>query len=134
VDEHLGDCECFWPGYCISVPDAAAWQAYKQRTASLGLYALSRASGHFLALNEPWPTRQFVLHNFTISQDVVATDFPDANVHPLFYVGVYCAIGVAAAFVAIVSQWILFTGGLRGGECHTNVPGFHLLLIKGTAY
>jgi len=46
----------------------------------------------------------------------ISIDFPDAELHPLFYVFVYCAIGLAAAAVSIFTEWLLFSGGLKAGE------------------
>ena len=41
---------------------------------------------------------------------------PDANEEPLFYVGVYGAIGFATAIVGIVSSAVQITGALRASR------------------
>ncbi|KAH7882505.1 hypothetical protein F5I97DRAFT_1905629 [Phlebopus sp. FC_14] len=43
-------------------------------------------------------------------------NFPDANKHPLFYVGVYGAIGFATALVGVLSTVVQFTGALRASR------------------
>ena len=41
---------------------------------------------------------------------------PDANGHPLFYVGVYGAIGMTAAIVGILASAVQYTGALRASR------------------
>lgn len=41
---------------------------------------------------------------------------PDANEHPLFYVGVYGAIGMATAVVGILASAVQYTGALRASR------------------
>lgn len=42
--------------------------------------------------------------------------FPDANEEPLFYVGVYGAIGLATALITILSTMVQYTGALRASR------------------
>ncbi|THU84317.1 multidrug resistance-associated ABC transporter [Dendrothele bispora CBS 962.96] len=41
---------------------------------------------------------------------------PDANEHPMFYVGVYAAIGLGGAFVSVMSVMAQYTGALRASR------------------
>ena len=43
-------------------------------------------------------------------------DIPDANENPLFYVGVYGAIGLTTAIVSILSTAVQYTGALRASR------------------
>ncbi|KIJ38897.1 hypothetical protein M422DRAFT_781226 [Sphaerobolus stellatus SS14] len=65
----------------------------------------------FVNLNAPAAAN---LNNFTTTT-LPDIKFPDANVHPLFYVAVYCGIGLFATMMATATEWILFTGGMRSG-------------------
>jgi ABC-type multidrug transport system fused ATPase/permease subunit len=74
---------------------------------------------------------RLVFNNLTIAGNIVTKELPDANLHPLFYVGIYSAIGLLAALLGVASQWVLFTGGLRSGEDHTSPSVAHLITISG---
>ncbi|KAF9219839.1 P-loop containing nucleoside triphosphate hydrolase protein [Gyrodon lividus] len=43
-------------------------------------------------------------------------NLPDANEHPLFYVGIYGAIGLATALVSILSTSVQYTGALKASR------------------
>jgi ABC-type multidrug transport system fused ATPase/permease subunit len=43
-------------------------------------------------------------------------DLPSAETHPLFYVGVYAAIGLAGSFLVIISSLTQLTGALRASR------------------
>lgn len=45
--------------------------------------------------------------------------FPNANENPLFYVAVYCGLGIISALLTTVGEWVLLTGGMRSGK-----PGY----------
>ncbi|KAF8587167.1 multidrug resistance-associated ABC transporter [Ramaria rubella] len=54
-------------------------------------------------------------HNTTMMREVFVRSLPAAHTHPLFYVAVYFGIGLLSATVAVITEWILLTGGLRSG-------------------
>jgi hypothetical protein len=56
----------------------------------------------------------FELH--TSAKGLFNIDWPDAMEHPLFYVGIYAAIGLTAAFVNICSSAAQMTGALRASR------------------
>lgn len=41
---------------------------------------------------------------------------PDAREHPLFYVGIYAAIGMGSAFIGVASSATQYTGALRASR------------------
>jgi ABC-type multidrug transport system fused ATPase/permease subunit len=41
---------------------------------------------------------------------------PSAREHPLFYIGVYAAVGLGSAFVGVLSAIVQFTGALRASR------------------
>lgn len=43
-------------------------------------------------------------------------DLPDANEEPLFYVGIYGAIGLTSAIIGILSTAVQYTGALRASR------------------
>jgi len=43
-------------------------------------------------------------------------DWPDAIQHPMFYVGIYAAIGLAGALVSVLSVTAQYTGALRASR------------------
>jgi ABC-type multidrug transport system fused ATPase/permease subunit len=53
-------------------------------------------------------------------QHVLATassvQLPDANDHPMFYVGIFAAIGLGSAFIAILSSYVQLTGALKASR------------------
>ncbi|KAG7443764.1 multidrug resistance-associated ABC transporter [Guyanagaster necrorhizus] len=55
-------------------------------------------------------------HNAPPSISFTGPHLPDAREHPLFYVGVYAAIGVGAALVSVMSTTAQFTGALRASR------------------
>jgi hypothetical protein len=50
------------------------------------------------------------------SQSLTALKWPDANKHPLFYVGVYSAIGMTAGIASIASYNAQYAGALRASR------------------
>ncbi|KAG9310797.1 hypothetical protein JVU11DRAFT_8649 [Chiua virens] len=50
------------------------------------------------------------------SYKLLSFTLPDANENPLFYVGVYGAIGLATAIVSILSTTVQYTGALRASR------------------
>ncbi|KAF8581299.1 multidrug resistance-associated ABC transporter [Ramaria rubella] len=91
--------------------------AYDAAPESLLMTMFSRVTNSLVhVLGYAWPAQySLALSNATVNTDMTTNAFPDAYVHPLFYVGVYCAIGIVAAIVSVITEWILFTGGLRSG-------------------
>jgi hypothetical protein len=75
-----------------------------------------RGTNYFERLIEQLPIQPTMLHNMTVAGSIVPTRLPDAHMHPLFYVGVYSAIGVLASLVGVASLWVVLSGGLHGGE------------------
>jgi len=45
-----------------------------------------------------------------------AIHLPSAKEHPLFYIGVYSALGLGSAFVGVLSAIVQFTGALRASK------------------
>jgi hypothetical protein len=41
---------------------------------------------------------------------------PDASDHPMFYVGIFAAIGLGSAFIAILSSYVQLTGALKASR------------------
>ena len=50
------------------------------------------------------------------SWDPPAIHLPNAKEHPLFYIGVYSALGLGSAFVGVLSAIVQFTGALRASK------------------
>ncbi|KAH0826125.1 hypothetical protein J3R83DRAFT_5915 [Lanmaoa asiatica] len=55
-------------------------------------------------------------YHIQASQKILWFTLPDANEEPLFYVGVYGAIGLAMAIVSIMSTTVQYSGALRGSR------------------
>lgn len=55
-------------------------------------------------------------YHIQASQKLLWFTLPDANEEPLFYVGVYGAIGLATALITIMSMVVQFTGALRASR------------------
>ncbi|KAH9996005.1 P-loop containing nucleoside triphosphate hydrolase protein [Russula vinacea] len=49
---------------------------------------------------------------------------PSANEHPLFYIGVYSALGLGSAFLGVLAAIVQYTGALRASKVHSFA--FHL--------
>jgi ABC-type multidrug transport system fused ATPase/permease subunit len=45
-----------------------------------------------------------------------AFGLPDANSHPMFYVGVYAAIGLSAVVITLLSSIVQYLGALRASR------------------
>ena len=115
VDEYLGQRESsvFLFAICFNVDI----QAYKQPAASLLASSFSQVTTHIRLFTEPLPMQHRLMPgNLSVAGDIVTNQFPDANKHPLFYVGIYCGISLTAALISVTGEWILFTGGIRSGE------------------
>lgn len=50
------------------------------------------------------------------SWDLPTISLPDANKHPLFYIGVYAALGLGSALVGVLSAIVQYTGALRASK------------------
>lgn len=61
-------------------------------------------------------------------------NWPSAVEHPLFYVGIYAAIGLTTAFVSILSSVAQITGALRASRTLFKYAFYHLRLSFLTAY
>ncbi|KAJ6468022.1 hypothetical protein C8R47DRAFT_1325922 [Mycena vitilis] len=53
---------------------------------------------------------------FTVKPGLFGINWPSAVEHPLFYVGVYAAIGLTSAFVGLCSTAAQYTGALRASR------------------
>ena len=47
---------------------------------------------------------------------LLGIDWPNANEHPLFYVGIYAAVGAVSVLVSISSSVAQYTGALRASR------------------
>ena len=50
------------------------------------------------------------------SLNVPTISLPSAKEHPLFYIGVYAALGLGSAFVGVLSAIVQYTGALRASK------------------
>jgi hypothetical protein len=50
------------------------------------------------------------------SWDLPTMSLPNANKHPLFYIGVYSALGLGSALVGVLSAIVQYTGALRASK------------------
>ncbi|KAF8518374.1 hypothetical protein BU17DRAFT_90966 [Hysterangium stoloniferum] len=72
-------------------------------------------SSNLKVSSDPWPAQhRFIPQNVTVSS-TIPIKFPSAYEHPLFYVAVYCGISILSALVATITEWMLFSGGMRSG-------------------
>jgi ABC-type multidrug transport system fused ATPase/permease subunit len=63
------------------------------------------------------PSAAFALqHASAHDYHVAAPSLPSAREHPLFYVGVYAAIGLSTALVSVLSTATQYTGALRASR------------------
>jgi hypothetical protein len=53
---------------------------------------------------------------FEVTSGLFNIKWPNAVEHPLFYVGVYAAIGLTTAFVSLCSVATQYTGALRASR------------------
>jgi hypothetical protein len=75
----------------------------------------------FRSLNPEYPmdgSFNFVQVNsrFEVAPGLFGINWPSAIDHPLFYVGVYAAIGLTTAFVSLCSVAAQYTGALRASR------------------
>ncbi|KAF9025817.1 multidrug resistance-associated ABC transporter [Hymenopellis radicata] len=59
---------------------------------------------------------QGLLHHHSPGPVYSTSALPDAREHPLFYVGVYAAIGIGSAMVGVASSAAQYTGALRASR------------------
>jgi len=50
------------------------------------------------------------------SVDVTAISLPSAREHPLFYIGVYSALGLGSAVLGVLTAIVQYTGALRASK------------------
>ena len=50
------------------------------------------------------------------SVDVPIMSLPSAKEHPLFYIGVYSALGLGSAFIGVLTAIVQYTGALRASR------------------
>jgi hypothetical protein len=55
------------------------------------------------------------VHGFT-SLNLPTIHLPSARERPLFYIGVYSALGLGSAFVGVLSAIVQYTGALRASR------------------
>ena len=97
---------------------ARCGQAY-QLLAPFLMIAPSAATRSLENLIEHRPIHQILMHSVTVARTVLANPLPDAHMHPLFYVGVYIAIGILASLVGVASLWIVLTKFKAGTVFHS---------------
>jgi ABC-type multidrug transport system fused ATPase/permease subunit len=59
------------------------------------------------------------LYSYSTQQVLMAASLvqlPDANEHPMFYVGIFAAIGLGGALVATLSSYVQLTGALKASR------------------
>jgi hypothetical protein len=54
--------------------------------------------------------------NIHSPSSIMGVGWPSAQEHPLFYIGIYAAIGLGTAFVSVASYIAQFTGALRASR------------------
>lgn len=96
-------------------------QAYgeaENNTGALYAYASSASIEHQITVHGYMPSHH--PHHFANSVHhtdfTTSVDLPRAQDHPLFYVGVYAAIGFATATASILSTIVQYTGALRASR------------------
>ncbi|KAJ7480081.1 hypothetical protein B0H11DRAFT_2422933 [Mycena galericulata] len=93
-------------------------EAYKEKqnaSALYGTYTSYMPSDHEIPMNEHLSRfSTFELHPST--SEFLNINWPSASEHPLFYVGIYAAIGLATAFVSVCSSFAQMTGALRASR------------------
>lgn len=63
--------------------------------------------------SHPYVNKLFDMHSPT---SIMGVQWPSAQDHPLFYIGIYSAIGLGMAFVSVASYVAQFTGALRASR------------------
>lgn len=80
--------------------------------------ALSPAHEHPLSYS--YPTISHSNYNFSTNSalgiSTFARDWPPAQTHPFFYIGIYALISLAGALVEIIAIIVQFTGALRASR------------------
>jgi hypothetical protein len=73
---------------------------------------------HDLPMDGYFLYHSYVYPVLTQSMSILSfrVDWPKAAEHPLFYVGVYAAIGLASALASILSAAAQYTGALRASK------------------
>ncbi|KAF7979924.1 hypothetical protein HWV62_40336 [Athelia sp. TMB] len=94
------------------------------------IYSSFSAAEHQMALGGTLSNYHF--QHLLRPADVSTTDFnlPRAQDHPLFYVGIYTAIGLAAAATSILSTIVQYTGALRASRLL--FKGLLLAVVRAT--
>jgi hypothetical protein len=86
-------------------------QAYGEPAPSPYAFTSFATPEHELALGAPASAQHLGAHTL-----LHLPALPDANAHPLFYVGVYAAIGLGTAAVTVLSAVTQYTGALRASR------------------
>jgi hypothetical protein len=81
-------------------------------------YTSFATSEHEIALDGHLATHAYVnkfinMHSPAMTMGI---QWPSAQKHPLFYIGIYAAIGLSTAFVSVASYVAQFTGALRASR------------------
>jgi ABC-type multidrug transport system fused ATPase/permease subunit len=105
----LGVGEKFW----ISI-----WgSAYGESTSVPPAFMSFSTPEHDLALDSPFNAQHLMNNAPHYSANLVRfPTLPDANERPLFYVGVYAAIGLGTASITVLSAVTQYTGALRASR------------------
>jgi ABC-type multidrug transport system fused ATPase/permease subunit len=56
------------------------------------------------------------VQRYRAATSIFGYELPDANEHPMFYIGVYAAIGLSTAAISILSSATQYTGALRASR------------------
>ena len=87
-------------------------------TGALYAYASSASVEHEISIYGYTPSHH--PHHFANgvhhTEFTASVDLPRAQDHPLFYVGIYTAIGLTTAAASILSTIVQFTGALRASR------------------
>ena len=54
--------------------------------------------------------------SFVQPKTLFGYELPDANEHPLFYIGIYATIGLVSALASVLSVTAQYTGSLRASR------------------
>ncbi|KAF4588529.1 hypothetical protein EYR40_010081 [Pleurotus pulmonarius] len=108
VHEALGVSEKIW----ISIWGAA----YPKLAPSAFLYKSFYAPHHELPTDGQVPLHTYYSNPKGSPQWTTTYGFPSASEHPMFYVGIYAAIGIANALASVLSVIAQYTGALRASR------------------
>ena len=74
---------------------------------------------HDLLVGNPWSSQihlSSINHINVLRNGTAGTDWPNAKYRPLFYIGIYAAIGLSSVIAGILSVATQYTGALRASR------------------